>query len=554
MYVKRVQLENYGPVQRLDIRFPFDGENPKPVVLVGENGTGKTIVLSHIVNGMIEAKHAAYSDPNSRETPEGRVFKVRDGRYIAVGSGYYFARVGFEEGRFIEEIFLASPRQQDTSPPMDEGTAAHSALKGVKEGKYDHLGNNFSPLPSDLAITRKLLFNSCLLYFPSDRFEEPAWVNPASQWPRPSHTIRPRAPRATDRNIIAASPLQDIQHWLFSVALDRAVLETRSAPVPFNTKDHGTVRLPVLLERTGDATNAYALALQVINQVVLRGSGDVQVGIGSRHDRRLGIMVDGDLLVPNIFQLSSGEVALLGLFLSILRDFDFREERSVWFPKAEDVRGLVVIDEVDMHLHARHQHEVLPALIKMFPRVQFVMTTHSPLFVLGLSKALGEDGFGLYELPSGTAIDPERFSEFGEAYRVLAATSSLSDLRAGRPYFLFVDGDTDVKYITRAAMVLQKEDILEEFTVRPVGGDSELKKLWKQQGPLARVESGHRAVVILHDPRLMWRRLKRARCIDGSCRSALTKRVIRSRKESNTFSTRKPWRGPSSTRRPSSTP
>ena len=39
MYVKRTQLVNYGPIEHLDITFPFDGDTPKPILLVGENGT-----------------------------------------------------------------------------------------------------------------------------------------------------------------------------------------------------------------------------------------------------------------------------------------------------------------------------------------------------------------------------------------------------------------------------------------------------------------------------------------------------------------------------------
>ena len=52
MYAKRIQIDNYGPIDQLDITFPFEGDIPKPVVLVGENGSGKSILLSHIVNGL----------------------------------------------------------------------------------------------------------------------------------------------------------------------------------------------------------------------------------------------------------------------------------------------------------------------------------------------------------------------------------------------------------------------------------------------------------------------------------------------------------------------
>ena len=72
MYAKRVQIINYGPIGELDIEFPFDGDVPKPVVLVGANGSGKSILLSHIVNGLTSAKDHAY--PESPEIEKGKVF------------------------------------------------------------------------------------------------------------------------------------------------------------------------------------------------------------------------------------------------------------------------------------------------------------------------------------------------------------------------------------------------------------------------------------------------------------------------------------------------
>ncbi|MHA3683736.1 AAA family ATPase [Leucobacter sp. HY1908] len=40
--------------------------------------------------------------------------------------------------------------------------------------------------------------------------------------------------------------------------------------------------------------------------------------------------------------------------------------------------GIVMIDEVDMHLHPSWQQRIVPALRRVFPRVQFILTTHSP--------------------------------------------------------------------------------------------------------------------------------------------------------------------------------
>lgn len=43
--------------------------------------------------------------------------------------------------------------------------------------------------------------------------------------------------------------------------------------------------------------------------------------------------------------------------------------------------GIVMIDEVDMHLHPKWQWNIIKALKKTFPRVQFIVTTHSPIVV-----------------------------------------------------------------------------------------------------------------------------------------------------------------------------
>ena len=48
--------------------------------------------------------------------------------------------------------------------------------------------------------------------------------------------------------------------------------------------------------------------------------------------------------------------------------------------------GVVMIDEVDLYLHPRWQHHVLADLQTAFPRVQFIVTTHSPFIVQSLRK------------------------------------------------------------------------------------------------------------------------------------------------------------------------
>jgi AAA domain, putative AbiEii toxin, Type IV TA system len=53
-----------------------------------------------------------------------------------------------------------------------------------------------------------------------------------------------------------------------------------------------------------------------------------------------------------------------------------------WYPSARDpisMPAVVLIDEVDLHLHPRWQRDLRNHLTKYFPRVQFIATTHSPI-------------------------------------------------------------------------------------------------------------------------------------------------------------------------------
>jgi hypothetical protein len=50
-----------------------------------------------------------------------------------------------------------------------------------------------------------------------------------------------------------------------------------------------------------------------------------------------------------------------------------------------DLRGIVLIDEIDAHLHPKYQYELPNLLSEIFPKVQFIVTTHSPLPILGAS-------------------------------------------------------------------------------------------------------------------------------------------------------------------------
>ena len=55
------------------------------------------------------------------------------------------------------------------------------------------------------------------------------------------------------------------------------------------------------------------------------------------------------------------------------------------FPKTlKDKPGVLIVDEIDAHLHPSWQRRIIPALTKHFPSLQIFCSTHSPLMLAGL--------------------------------------------------------------------------------------------------------------------------------------------------------------------------
>lgn len=53
---------------------------------------------------------------------------------------------------------------------------------------------------------------------------------------------------------------------------------------------------------------------------------------------------------------------------------------------ADEMEGVVLIDELDLHLHPTWQVQLVPLLKRVFPRLQFIATTHSPMVLPGLTQ------------------------------------------------------------------------------------------------------------------------------------------------------------------------
>lgn len=79
--------------------------------------------------------------------------------------------------------------------------------------------------------------------------------------------------------------------------------------------------------------------------------------------------------------LSGGYQAVLDIVLDIMMRMQHHTQRSFDF----HLTGIVLIDEIETHLHLELQKNILPFLTKFFPNIQFIVTSHSP-FVLNSIK------------------------------------------------------------------------------------------------------------------------------------------------------------------------
>lgn len=473
MYITNITIKNYGPIDDVSLNLPFDGARPKPLVLVGQNGAGKSLLLANLVNALVVSRQEVFDDS---EVEPGKVYKYRMPGYISSGKSYSYACVTFTSGAKVEELQLSQKKSSLVVPD-----AAYSHLE-IYQLMNPNEASNFSSTFDRFPDTATALHEQqCCLFFPVHRHEEPAWLNIENATKRASFTKRKTINRFSNRNLVASSPLEDNRNWLMDVLLDRSIYDMQTPVFPVKIGPvEVAVNAQLFMGYMGDSNTVFE-AVQSLIRIVLRQGKNVRLGVGSRNSRQISVMKNEETWIPNLFQLSTGEIQLLNFFMSILRDCDLssREIKNL-----ADIKGIVIVDEIDTHLHTSHQIDVLPELIASFPNVQFIITTHSPLFLLGLERKLGADGFMAIQMPTALPVSLEEFSEFGEAYEVFSQTERhKSEIKKSIDDFhkpvLYVEGDYDIRYINRAAQLLDKLAVLDKLTIRDGEGSGNLDKIWR---------------------------------------------------------------------------
>ena len=143
-----------------------------------------------------------------------------------------------------------------------------------------------------------------------------------------------------------------------------------------------------LNERNASAKDRQLTAVRTAIGRFMRHMDNLRV----RRRPRLYMAVDKNGETLNVAQLSQGEKSLMALVGDIARRLAMLNP-ALENPLAGD--GIVLIDEVDLHLHPSWQRRLCERLTETFPNCQFVLTTHSPLVISDCKNVL------IYTLANG---------------------------------------------------------------------------------------------------------------------------------------------------------
>lgn len=456
MRLQKILMINRAPFEKFELNF----DDSNITILSGINGAGKTTVISYIADSWYELAKTAYHNE----------FEGRENKFYRLSSA-------------INMLDFSKPSLVYLRYLQNDGTFAdYIDIQGkCTEEEYNEIVTIDNPIPfskikneiektsltkqwglSDEKIIKEIFSTSLMTYFPAYRYETPAYLNDPYKVSLKFKTKNDYSGYMPNP-IEVTSDLPEITNWIMDIVLDDQIYE------------HST---------TSILSNLNNLLTNILfSKVKTR----VRLGIGRRNSgmKRIAIMdatKDGHQIYSSIFNMSSGELALLCLFGELIKQSDKIARQPL------NISGIVIVDEIDKHLHIKLQKDILPKLIKMFPTVQFIVSSHSPFFSLGLvdevlpNRIIDLDNGGIECCPQDNELFREVYNmmiqqneQFASLYFDLKAKIKEED----KP-LIITEGKTDWKHIKAAQKALSILDVdVEYYEYEDTLGDASLLQLLK---------------------------------------------------------------------------
>ena len=509
MYLNEIFLQNTGPISECHVKPTFDENgNPQPIVIVGPNGSGKTIFLSYIVDALIEfAKKSFHDIVRTMDGLRNPYLRIIGPATVRSGQSFSLSLLRFKTTDsnlyYYEKVGTLDPSSNFFDPD----------LKSVFTPVWNWpTGGNHKDVSANEKTVEAEMTNGAYAFFPASRREDPDWLNPKSLKARLT-SFSPRFNKQLDKPLWVETCAEENISWVLDVFLDSLI---DLLPGLQLSQEQNLIYRKVDSSELRDLRNRDLLRqarwnVECILQETLQDkTAKLSLNYRRVEASRISIKMDNGLTIPTLQSLSEGQSQLFHLFVTIIRYGEHADlKMSV---DLSQITGLVVIDEIAAHLHPTLQHDILPELISLFPKVQFIVSSHSPLFLLGMEKKFGADKVNILELPTATRINSERYSEFGRAFEYYQSTERFEEeikqnfSNMTKPVVL-TEGKTDARYIQTALELLGEEELLNFLDIRPVGkegnegddggGHRGLNNFLKVYA--AHPESFNHAVLLLYD-------------------------------------------------------
>ena len=124
-------------------------------------------------------------------------------------------------------------------------------------------------------------------------------------------------------------------------------------------------------------------------------------------------------------ELSDGFAAVLDIIVDLI----LKMQKKNQLTRAYECEGIVLVDEIETHLHLELQKVIMPLLTEIFPNIQFIVTTHSPFVLSSLSNAVA---FDLEHQEIIEDLTEYSYESLAEGYFGVKTASSYIGMQLGR--------------------------------------------------------------------------------------------------------------------------
>ena len=373
MFIKNLTIQNYGPFQNCDISL-WDEENRdrKVTLLIGENGAGKTVFLEAIVTLLSWLVARIRSEKNT-------------------GSPITLHRIHFNESYAKLFCKLYAEKEEYSWSLVKTRKGILSKQESVLKDS-SKLANIYSAKITNNTKESLPLF----VYYSTERY-----VLDIPKRIKKRHTFSQidgydnALKKGIDfrlffewfRNIEDILNENKISIDEISPYIDKKKLTEFLSKNNFNM-DLSDVYSSIDYERMKKEDSVLFKKLQLHERpqdqqylAVMHAIESFMPGYRrlriERHPK-MRMLLDKNGQELDIIQLSQGEKSLLALVGDIARRLAIM---NPLLSNPLEGKGIILIDEIDLHLHPRWQRTIVRRLRNTFPNCQFILTTHSPLVV-----------------------------------------------------------------------------------------------------------------------------------------------------------------------------